>query len=285
MCRWLAYSGPEVYLDTLLIKPEHSLLMQSRFARQNYVTGLPEFPDGAFPTNGDGFGISWYGEKAEPGLYRELRPAWSDENFASLSASIKSGLFMAHLRAAYDGIVQRSNSHPFACENWTMQHNGEVEGFQSMRRELLLELSPEAFARIKGTTDTEVCFQLALDYGLREDPKRALERMAGRIERAREAYGIDGPFRVTCALCDGETLYAVRYSSDRHSKTLYINEGPGALRRLTGSGEHLPASGHVVLSEPLDDCDRDWAAIGESAFVTVRGADVDVTDFRPGGPA
>ncbi len=283
MCRWLAYSGPDVYLDTLLIKPEHSLLMQSRFARQNYVTGLPEFPDGAFPTNGDGFGIGWYGEKPRPGLYRELRPAWSDENFASLSASIKSHLFMAHLRAAYDGIVQRSNSHPFVCENWMMQHNGEVEGFQSMRRELLLELSPEAFARIKGTTDTEVCFQLALDYGLQEDPKRALERMAGRIERAREAYAIDGPFRLTCALCDGETLYAVRYSSDRRSKTLYINEGPGALQRLTGSGEQLPASGHVVLSEPLDDCDRDWAAIDESAFVTVRGAEVEVTDFRPAG--
>jgi len=281
VCRWLAYSGPEIYLDALLIKPEHSLLMQSRFARENYVTGLPDFPDGAFPTNGDGFGIGWYGERPVPGLYRELRPAWSDENFSSLAASIKSGLFMAHLRAAYDGVVQRSNSHPFACGNWMMQHNGEVVGFQSIRRELLLELSPEAFARIKGTTDTEVCFQLALDYGLGEDPKGALERMAGRIERAREEHGIDGPFRLTCALCDGESLYAVRYSSDQRSKTLYINEGSGALQRLTSGGERLPGSGHVVLSEPLDDCDRDWALIEESRFLAVRGGEVTVSDFTP----
>ncbi len=281
MCRWLAYSGPEIHLDTLLIKPEHSLLMQSRFARENYVSGLPDFPDGAFPTNGDGFGIGWYADKPEPGLYRELRPAWSDENFFSLAASIRSGLFMAHLRAAYDGIVQRSNSHPFACGNWMMQHNGEVVGFQAMRRELLLELSPEAFARIRGTTDTEVCFQLALDYGLREEPVRALERMAGRIERAREDYRIDGPFRLTCALCDGEALYAVRYSSDRRSKTLYINEGSAALQRLIGRGDELPASGHVVLSEPLDDCARDWALIDESGFVTVRDGNVAVSDFSP----
>lgn len=281
MCRWLAYSGPEIYLDHLLIRPQHSLLMQSRFARENYVSGLPDFPDGAFPTNGDGFGIGWYGEKSEPGLYRELRPAWSDENFTRLAASLRSGLFMAHLRAAYDGIVQRSNSHPFVCDNWLMQHNGEVSGFQSMRRELMLELSPESFLRVHGTTDTEVCFHLALDLGMRDDPKAGLERMAGRIEKARSDHGIGGPFRLTCAVCDGETIYAVRYSSDRKSKTLYINKGTAALRRIMGEDEELPASGHVVLSEPLDDCDQDWNLVGESSFLRVRGGEVKIEEFSP----
>ena len=28
-------------------------------------------------THGDGFGIGWYGEPAEPGVYREVMPAWS----------------------------------------------------------------------------------------------------------------------------------------------------------------------------------------------------------------
>jgi len=281
MCRWLAYSGPEIYLDTLLIRPERSLLMQSRFARENYVTGVPDFPDGAFPTNGDGFGFGWYGEKTEPGVYRELRPAWSDENFTNLAASLKSHLFLAHLRAAYDGIVQRSNSHPFACDNWMMQHNGEIVGFDAMRRELMLELSPERFSRIRGTTDTEVCFHLALDLGMSSDPKGGLERMAGRVERARAEHGIDGPFRLTCAVSDGAAIYAVRYSSDARSKTLYVNKGATALRRLMGADDALPEQGQIVLSEPLDDCGDDWEMIGESTFVHVRDGQVTMEPFTP----
>ncbi len=281
MCRWLAYSGPEIYMDTLLLRPKHSLLMQSRFARQNYVTGLPDFPDGAFPTNGDGFGFGWYGEQRDPGLYRELRPAWSDENFASLARNIKSRLFMAHLRAAYDGIVQRTNSHPFAHDRFLFQHNGEVMDFACMRRELMLELDPRYFNCVHGTTDSEVCFYLALTLGMAEDVKTGLERMTGRIEQARLAHGISGPFRLTCAVADGQALYAVRYSSDHQSKTLYINDGPDALRRMVSQQEELPETGHLVLSEPLDDCDRDWLLLEESSFVEIRGDKVEVTQFTP----
>jgi len=126
MCRWLAYSGPEIYLEDLIIKPSRSLLVQSRFARENYVKNMPGLPDGAFPTNGDGFGVAWYGEREHPGLYRDLRPAWSDRNLVNLAEQIKSGLFLAHLRAAYHGLVQRTNSHPFRHGCWTFQHNGEI---------------------------------------------------------------------------------------------------------------------------------------------------------------
>ena len=281
MCRWLAYSGPEIYMHKLLIKPKHSLLMQSRFARENYVTGLPDFPDGAFPTNGDGFGFGWYGEQDEPGQYRELRPAWSDENFTNLARTIKSSLFLAHLRAAYDGIVQRTNSHPFKCYNWLFQHNGEVEGFHKMRRELMLELSPERFNHIQGTTDTEVCFHLALELGMDDDPKQGLERMTGRIERARREHNIEEPFRLTCAASDGKALYAVRYSSDHQSKTLYINKGADALRQIESEPDELPDKGHIVLSEPLDDCSQNWQMIEESSYVEIRDGEVNISVFEP----
>ena len=50
MCRWLAYSGSPVRLDDLLYKPANSLVMQSKHARMGVET-----------TNGDGFGVGWYG--------------------------------------------------------------------------------------------------------------------------------------------------------------------------------------------------------------------------------
>ncbi len=57
MCRWLAYSGPPIFLDTVLFKPENSLIRQSLQARESRSV-----------TNGDGFGVGWYGHHDKPGL-------------------------------------------------------------------------------------------------------------------------------------------------------------------------------------------------------------------------
>jgi hypothetical protein len=35
MCRWVAYAGPDVYLEDLLFEQEHSLISQSLKARQS----------------------------------------------------------------------------------------------------------------------------------------------------------------------------------------------------------------------------------------------------------
>ena len=50
MCRWMAYFGDPVPVEDLLFRPEHSIIDQSLHAKL-----------GGFTTNGDGFGIGWYG--------------------------------------------------------------------------------------------------------------------------------------------------------------------------------------------------------------------------------
>ena len=87
MRRWLAYSGPPVRLADLLTRPDHSWIDQSRHARQNVET-----------TNGDGFGVGWYGEDETPGVYRDTHPAWNNVNFQNLTEHIRSGLFLSHIR-------------------------------------------------------------------------------------------------------------------------------------------------------------------------------------------
>src|SRR3546814_17622163 len=89
MCRWLAYTGAPVFLDELICKPTHSLVEQSLCATE-----------AKSPTNGDGFGIGWYGERPEPGLYREVLPAWNDPNPRNRDYQIRAGLFFAQLRAS-----------------------------------------------------------------------------------------------------------------------------------------------------------------------------------------
>ncbi|CAM5693246.1 Gamma-glutamyl-hercynylcysteine sulfoxide hydrolase [Streptomyces griseorubiginosus] len=53
MCRWLAYSGTPLLLDTILYKPAHSLIDQSLHSRLGVET-----------TNGDGFGVGRYAQES-----------------------------------------------------------------------------------------------------------------------------------------------------------------------------------------------------------------------------
>ena len=77
MCRWLAYSGDPVLLDELLYKPKNSLIVQSLHSRL-----------GAETTNGDGFGVGWYGAQPTPGLFHSVEPAWNDRNLRELATHV-----------------------------------------------------------------------------------------------------------------------------------------------------------------------------------------------------
>jgi glutamine amidotransferase len=106
MCRWLAYAGPELLIERLLFAPSNSLIQQSLSAQQSIV-----------PTNGDGFGLGWYGDQSLPGLFRDTLPAWNDANLRSISEQIRSRLFFAHVRASTGTSTSRENCHPFRHED------------------------------------------------------------------------------------------------------------------------------------------------------------------------
>src|ERR1044072_2956612 len=100
MCRWLAYSGTPVLLEELLYNRQHSLIDQSMHSRMGVET-----------TNGDGFGLGWYGVEngatsgqgspaGVPVLFRGVGPAWGDVTLRELARNISSGLFLAHIRAS-----------------------------------------------------------------------------------------------------------------------------------------------------------------------------------------
>src|SRR3981081_1541312 len=124
MCRWIAYRGETITLERYVTAPAHSLVVQSMRALEGNAS-----------TNGDGFGLGWYdAQDAEPGLYREVRPAWSDENLRHLCRHIRSHLFFAHVRASTGTPTTRPNCHPFAFGRWLFMHNGQVGDWSLIRR-------------------------------------------------------------------------------------------------------------------------------------------------------
>ena len=174
MCRWLAYSGSPVLIEELLYKPKHSLIDQSLHSQL-----------GAETTNGDGFGIGWYGVGETPGVFHSVEPAWNDRNLRDLAAHIESPLVFAHIRASSGSPIQQTNCHPFRHGRWLWMHNGLIREFHEVKRDLVLAVDPSLYPEIEGSTDSEVFFFLALTLGLEDDPPGAVEarRRADRGDR------------------------------------------------------------------------------------------------------
>src|SRR5215208_5710978 len=195
MCRWLAYSGSPILLEELLYKPEHSLIDQSLHARLGVET-----------TNGDGFGVGWYGPDAQtPAVFHSIEPAWNDRNLREVAGHVESPLFLAHIRASTGTAVQQTNCHPFRHGRWLWVHNGLVRDFHRVKRELALAVDESLYPQMEGSTDSEMLFYLALTFGLEENPPAAVERMVGHVEEVGNRHGVEHPLQMTIATTEGRT--------------------------------------------------------------------------------
>ena len=213
MCRWLAYSGSPILLKEALYAPAHGLIDQSLHSRL-----------GAETTNGDGFGIGWYGAPPIPGVFHSTEPAWNDQNLHELSEHISSSHFFAHVRAAIGSAVQQTNCHPFRHGRWLFMHNGYINEFDKLKRDLVLAVDPSLYPQIKGQADSEVLFYLALTLGLERDPPSAIEQAIGLVEALGRRHGVADPFQGTIATTDGERTWAFRYASLRRSALAVLHD-------------------------------------------------------------
>ncbi|MFN8186904.1 MAG: class II glutamine amidotransferase [Gaiellales bacterium] len=273
MCRWIAYSGSPVLIEELLFKPAHSLIDQSLHSRL-----------GAETTNGDGFGLGWYGIGDTPGVFRSVEPAWNDRNLSHLSRHIVSPLVFAHIRASSGGAIQQTNCHPFSHGRWLWMHNGLIRGFPVVKRDLALAVDPSLYAEIEGSTDSELFFYLALTFGLEDDPPAAVERAVGLIEATGRRHGVEHPIQMTVATTDGATVWAFRYSSERSSRSLFHSTAVETLRAQYPDNvmlHDLSAETRLVVSEPLGDLAGAWNEVPESTVGIIREGEDELRPFRP----
>ena len=249
MCRLAAYLGAPLYLEELIAKPRHSLMHQSLRAEEAKVV-----------TNGDGFGVGWYGEREEPGVYRDATPAWADDNLLALSQTLRSGLFFAHVRAATGGANSRQNCHPFRHGKYLFMHNGQIGGYGQLRRTLESHLPDNLYAARKGATDSELLFLLAMarvETGVAMDT--AMLGVLDDTAALMRERGVTQPLRFAAVMADGHKLHAFRMSTDSKPPTLYLRRG---------------CQGTIVASEPLgdepdSDGDSGWRLLPVGASVAV----------------
>jgi predicted glutamine amidotransferase len=279
MCRWMAYSGDPVLAHDLLFRPEHSIIDQSLHAHLGGVT-----------TNGDGFGIGWYGngDGAAPVVFKSTHPAWNDENLREVATQIRTPLLFAHVRASSGTPVQRSNCHPFRYGRWMWMHNGSLARFQEVKHDLLMAVDASLYPGIEGSTDTETLFFLALTFGLADDPPTAVARAVGLVEDVGRRHGIEYPVHMTVATSDGESIWVFRYSSEKATSSLYYSTDVSQLRRLYPELDvlgRLGADARFIVSEPLRELPGAWNEVPEGSWAFVRGGEHGIQPFHPTVPA
>ena len=262
MCRFTFYMGAPISLGSLITEPTHSLIKQSFSSKER-----------SEPLNGDGFGVAWYAnDDDEAAVFRSITPAWNNGNLQDLSRVTNSGCIVAHVRAATQGLgVSEFNCHPFKSNNLTFCHNGDIGGFEKVRRPLVNSLSDDAYDSIKGSTDSEHLFALVLDQLRRQSNKKSIDTMANAMQDAVEIVnGLmleHAPGRycyLNLVLTDGKEAVVCRYTSDQSDKasSLYISQGrqyvceEGVCSMLGDSNDNAV----IVSSEPLSD-DASWQEV------------------------
>lgn len=251
MCRLLGYLGSSVFLDHLLYKPEHSLIVQSYQPRE-MISGV---------VNADGFGVGWYHPEkdTEPFTYKNTLPIWNDINLPNLSRYIESKCILSYVRSATQGqALDFANCQPFNYKNLLFIHNGRIENFRkTLHRKIRSLLSAEYYELINGSTDSEHIFALLLSLW-QDNQHLTLEDVLRKtlltLLDLAQHHEVDASANVI--ISDGHRLIASRFASSSPPPSLYwLRDDP------------IFTNSVIIASEPIFA--GNWTALPENSIMTV----------------
>lgn len=275
MCRLLGYLGPSIQLDSLLTKPEHSLIAQSYQPRE-MTAGL---------LNADGFGVGWYHtqQEANPFVYKNTLPIWSDVNLPHLSRYIESGCILASVRSATVGqAVQLSNCQPYHSSSLLGMHNGFIENFrQTLYRPIRDCLNDTYYQAIEGSTDSEHIFALLCNElqtwsaTVESQPaalKAALTTTLHTLAEWVQTYQVTAALNLL--ISDGHHLVASRFAyTGRLDHTTVV---PPSLYWLRDDPSF--ARSVIVASEPIFASSQ-WVCCPKNTILVI-GEDLDIETYQ-----
>jgi glutamine amidotransferase len=214
----------------------------------------------------DGTGLGWFDERGAAHVSKQAHAAYEDRTFAREAREVVSRTFVAHVRFASTGALERRNTHPFEQHGRLFAHNGVLEDLPALDA----HLGPDA-ALVKGDTDSERLFALIT----RETEARGGDVEAG-IEAACAWVADSLPlFAINFVLACPDGLWALRYP-DTHP--LYVLEHPAGrplahtstlgtrVHAHEGEGRALT----VLASERMDE-DPGWQELASGELLHVDG--------------
>ncbi|MDB9786576.1 class II glutamine amidotransferase [Bacteriovoracaceae bacterium] len=269
MCRFVAYIGDKIPISELLFKPQNSLIEQSKSSKERVD-----------PTNGDGFGVGWYNRSMaeEPALFRSIQPAWNDQNLRSIAPTIKAKIILAHVRAATFGDVSQENCHPFQHGNVLFMHNGDIDAYGQIKRELAKGLDDEMYNWLVGTTDSALFFAMLMSNlpakcsWTGEIVYEAYQQTINEIIRVKKDRGLSLGFTLNTVFCDGAKIFATRFSTDpstRKPPTMYYSQCAHTTCDQSRCRFRKKEGNQTFLtSEKFNQC-GEWDSVPINSFIMV----------------
>ena len=161
-----------------------------------------------------------------------------------------------------------------------MMHNGGVENFSLIKRQIREPLSDEFYNWIKGQTDSEHIFALLLHFLFKETSEvtpesviHAFERTFEHLNKLMKQFGIHEAAYLNMVVTNGLFVVGTRYVSDpkENALTLYHSEAThyaveNGVSQMTDSADGARAV--LVVSEKLSD-EKHWTLVPSNHFVIV----------------
>lgn len=175
---------------------------------------------------------------------------------------------IGHTRWATHGLPIERNAHPHASQSVAVVHNGIIENFAALRR----EMEGEGF-QFESDTDTEVIVHLA-DYYLSQglNPEQAAFRAFDRLEGAYAVVMIfSGEHNLMIGVRQGTPL-AVGYGDGE----MFVASDSYALAPLTKKISFLEDGDRVVVTRcDVAITDRDGASVDREIRMTAQSGAVE----------
>ncbi|ASJ76778.1 Gamma-glutamyl-hercynylcysteine sulfoxide hydrolase [Granulosicoccus antarcticus IMCC3135] len=247
MCRVLAYIGPEIPIESLLLEPENSLINQTLDPELHPLLQLA------------GWGFGAWGEhllKPEQALlYRRPMAAFYDDNAKSFIPSLQASTMLAHVRAAaYNSntVLADENCHPFSYKEtpWIIAQNGALPNWRVLQKELLSHCKDKYLEQMRGTTDTEFLYVLLLSLlkgDSDEEVQQGFEDMLKLISEAMKKLDLAELTKLKIALVAPNRIIGVNYGLGHQGET----EVAGDWKELRKSGHGTDDYALSMLLEPM----------------------------------
>jgi glutamine amidotransferase len=218
-------------------------------------------------------------------------------------------MIFAHVRATTEGSLAENNCHPFQHNTLMWMHNGNIGGWNYVKRPLSDSLSDKWFLGVKGGTDSEWAFALFLDtlekegvdpssvpdggFGekiLRKAMTKTIAKINAFVKEIPAEYklaDVETRSLLNFAVADGHSVIVTRYVSSKTdaAASLYYSSGTDWVEgKVKGQFkmERRDKASDVVLvaSEPLTFERHNWLSVPTNTLVTISSQTVFVRPIK-----
>lgn len=224
--------------------------------------------------NPDGWGIAYYNNLNAQIIKEPISSVISTKAKSLISKnSVKSKIFISHVRFATEGTENLNNTHPFRKElngkNYVLAHNGTIRKFNKFE---LSKFYPD------GETDSEHIFCYLMEKISAKNISVWNEDDFDWLHE--QLLEINSNGSLNCLMSDGEHLFCYRDKNGWRDLNYVFRKSPFDVVRLVDEDfeinlaeEKRPTQrGYIIATDPITD--ENWKKISNGTLMVFKNGDL-----------